>query len=90
MIEEFIKRRFSLDCHWLDGNCYWFASILVKRFPFLQLYYEPIEGHFYAGKGSNFYDWRGKIEPKYKPILFSEIRKNDNLFYKHIIRDCIK
>ena len=32
-ILAFIKRRFSQDCNWIDGNCYYFATILKTRFP---------------------------------------------------------
>lgn len=86
---SFIKRRFSDDCHWLDGNCYYFALILCSRFQNLNLYYAPIEGHFVAGDGERFYDWRGLYDNE-KPILLSEIQQSDPLWYKILVRDCIK
>lgn len=58
-ILDFIKRRFPKDSNWLDGNCYWFAFILCERFPNLQIYYEPVRGHFVAGTPSRYYDWTG-------------------------------
>lgn len=50
-ILNFIQRRFPQNCdsNWLTGNCLWFAYILQKRFPDLEIFYLPIEGHFIAG-----------------------------------------
>lgn len=45
-ILSFINRRFPYDSNWLNGNCYFFALILIDRFPSLRMYYDPIEGHF--------------------------------------------
>lgn len=85
---DFIQRRFSQDCHWLDGNCYYFALILCSRFPHLSLYYAPIAGHFVAGYDSNYYDWHGKYEDEI-PILFTEIEHTDPKWYKMIIDGCV-
>lgn len=88
---EFIGRRFprSNDCNWLDGNCYWFARILCTRFPYLELYYDPVEGHFYAGDHDmNLYDWRGRTT-KRRVILFSWIKENDSAWYERLVRDCV-
>ena len=38
-INDFIKRRFNKEDNWLNGNCLWFAYILQKRFPNLNIYY---------------------------------------------------
>lgn len=89
-ILDFIDRRFaSTDANWLNGNCYWFAHILCSRFNYLDLYYEPIIGHFYAGYNNQYYDWTGMVKPQYSPILLSKIEKEDILWYNHIIRDCV-
>ena len=89
-IEEFIKRRFgSTDAKWRDGNCYYFAIILTHRFPELEIYYEGIDGHFWAGDGENFYDHGGKNIPYSEPIKFEELRKRDPLWYANIVRDCV-
>lgn len=86
---EFIKRRFGdTDAHWLDGNCYWFARILCAQFPFLRLYYLPIEGHFVAGTPSTYFDWTGLNHSKEKPILFEQLCAGDPLWGEHILRDC--
>lgn len=87
---EFIKRRFSdTNAHWFDGNCYYFALILCHRFPNLRIYYEPIVGHFYASDSINFYDASGLVTPPYPPISLEEIKDTDDLFYSHLIRDCV-
>ena len=91
-VKEFISRRFDQDCHWTDGNCYWFANILVTRFPSLDIYYFPHQGHFVAGNAWEFYDWTGRVEPlKDEPaILLYDLKQNDPLWYSHLIRDCIR
>lgn len=95
MIEEildFISRRWEGYCNWLDGNCLWFAYILQKRFPQLQIYYLPIEGHFVCGlpreNKTIFFDWRGAIVVEEEPWLFENIKQEDPLYYQRLIRDC--
>jgi hypothetical protein len=88
-ISEFIKRRWAQDSHFLDGNCLYFSYILKIRFPFLQIYYLPITGHFCAGYEDNFYDWTGKISLTEKPLLFEDIKKTDTLWYSRLERDCL-
>ena len=88
MVEDFIKRRWQIDSHFLDGNCLWFAIILKTRFPELEIFYLPIQGHFIVGKDNTYYDWTGKIIPKEKPILFEDIKQTDSLWYSYLIRDC--
>lgn len=86
---DFIKRRWQLDSHWLDGNCYWFAFILTTRFPQLEIWYLPIEGHFVAGAQNKFYDWTGLVEPKEKPYKLSWIRLKEPNMYKNLVRNCM-
>ena len=89
-IIDFITRRFGdTDANWFDGNCYYFSVILCDRFPELKIYYEPVIGHFVAGDGKVFYDAAGVYYTEYRPILFSEIQKNDPIWAKRIKRDCI-
>lgn len=88
-VEDFIKSRFNNDCHWLDGNCYYFALILTHRFPYLKIYYDPIDGHFLAGTPSKYYDWTGQVIPISLPILLDEIKVKDPLWYNRLVRDCI-
>ena len=87
-VEEFINRRFQQDCHWTDGNCFWFARILCQRFPYLRMYYEPIKGHFVAGTPSKYYDWTGRNYDKEKPVLFEELIREDPVWALRILRDC--
>lgn len=88
MIIEFINRRFSKDCNWLNGNCFWFALILKERFPFLKIYYLPIDGHFVVGDGNKYYDWSGEIDLEEKPYELNEIKETDKLWYEKLMRDC--
>ena len=88
-VEEFINRRFTVDCNWTTGNCYWFAKILADRF-WLKIYYLPIEGHFVAGDGQLFFDFNGEYIVKDEPILnFDELETFDKLQYDRLVRDCI-
>ena len=86
-VEDFIRRRFPIDCHWLDGNCYFFAIILMTRFPQAMLWYNQIEGHFLVSIEGTFYDWTGAVEPNWNEITawdwVDERRK------ERIVRDCI-
>ena len=88
-ILDFISRRWKKDANWLNGNCYWFAYILMSRFPFLNIYYLPIEGHFICGDGVKFYDWTGIVQLNEKPYLFSELKIQEPNWYNRIWRDCI-
>ena len=91
-IIDFIMNRFSKEYNWMNGNCYWFAATLCARFKELIIWYEPIEGHFYAGddKGIIFIDWQGAhINLDNKPIKLSEIAENDDLWYSRLLRDCV-
>lgn len=89
-IEEFIKRRFSNDCNWLYGNCYYFALILCYRFPHLKKIYYPIEGHWVASDGEYAYDFNGKS--KIKDIFYSEDewKYEDEEYYERVITDCTR
>ena len=72
-IDEFIHRRFPIDCNWLNGNCYWFAHILCEAFG-LKMYYLEIDNHFVAkDDNDNYYDWSGKIIPDENPILWEDM-----------------
>ena len=88
-ILAFIKRRFSQDCNWIDGNCYYFAMILKTRFPELDIYYLPISQHFITGCEEFYYDWNGKIEPSETPLKFDLIQHSDPVLYATIIRDSV-
>ena len=74
-IINFINRRWQNDCNWMNGNCYWFAFILCNRFPDLEIYYCPFEGHFYAGKNNQYYDWHGQHNLDGKKLLKFKQRK---------------
>ena len=93
MIEDilyFIKKRFeNTNANWNNGNCYWFAKILTERFPELDIYYLPNEGHFIAGDGETFFDYNGLITDKKFCINFQRIAEEDPLWYERLIRDCV-
>lgn len=93
-ILEFIKRRFPIDCNWMNGNCFYFAQILASRFHG-DVVYEPIEGHFlFWASDDNFYDWSGRrdysVEERNKMFTWRNASRIDELLYKRINRDCVK
>ena len=93
-IEEFIKRRFPIDCNWMSGNCYHFAVILNSVFN-LPIAYLPIEGHFVVVEITDdevyFYDYLGQRAMHGEPVLYlQEIEETDPVWYQRIIEDCIK
>lgn len=85
----FIQRRFPMDCNWVNGNCFWFASILSARFPNLSIYYLPVTGHFIAGALGTYFDWTGQIFPEETPLLLEELCKNDDKWGWRLLRDCV-
>ena len=88
---EFIKRRFSIDCNWTCGNCYWLTVILQHRFGG-EIYYLPIIGHFIIKIENNYYDWNGIVSEEIllrdNIVSLNYIKENDSLWYKHLMRDC--
>ena len=91
-VEEFIKRRFPIDCNWTSGNCYYFAKILEARFPFGRIWYDTIKGHFMYQIGDFFYDYTGSLGRfVYKHYIpWDRIDKYDKNVKERLIRDCIK
>ena len=88
-IIDFLERRWQDDTHWLDSNCYYFALILKERFPWMKIYYEPVDGHFVAGDGERFYDWVGEYTYG-SPILLDEIKVADATWYERIMDQHVK
>ena len=87
---EFINRRFSGDCHWTDGNCYWFAKILCDRFDYLKIGYEAVVGHFIAYGNGKYYDWHGEYFPEYRVYEWDKLKDEDDLWYCRLVRDCVR
>ena len=90
IIEDFINKRFKIDCNWLAGNCYYFAVILKERFGG-EIYYDDIFGHFAIMIENELYDWRGKHQrnPEEHWVKWSYFNKYDKILKNRIIRDCI-
>lgn len=89
---EFIQRRFSDNCHWTDGNCYYFTIILMDRFRGDgDIYYDVIAGHFIFKHGEKFYDWNGIFEPydDRNIVRWDDFKAYDELQFERIIEDCI-
>lgn len=87
---EFIKRRFSNDCKWTTGNCYYFALILKDRFPNGKIFYDVREGHFIYKYGEEYYDWLGIYKSKEDYLVpWDLFEMYDSSQKKVIVRDCI-
>lgn len=85
---EFINRRFKNDCHWLDGNCYYFCIILKERFKSGKIVYDQIKGHFMFLYEGVLYDYSGIINCDTYNLL-DDIKGDDPLLYSRLERDCI-
>ena len=86
---DFIQRRFKDNCHWLNGNCYYFATILKNRFPKGKIYYDVISGHFIFWYQTQYYDWSGIVNPDGFLVEWNKFDEYDSLQKKKIIEDCI-
>lgn len=86
---EFIKRRFKVDCNWVDGNCYYFAIILKDRFPDGKIFYDVINGHFVFEYQDKLYDWNGIHHSEELLVNWDNFDEYDSLLKKRIIRDCV-
>ena len=75
-----------------NGMCYWFAQILMLRFPHNEpiLMYDEIANHFGVNLTCGIYDVTGEVSVKYcwKPIVDTDAFKDD-LQWSRIVRDCI-
>lgn len=89
-IREFIDRRFSKDCNWDTGNCYYFCLILKDRFPEGRICYDVTWGHFMFEYKGKYYDWGGVHDDFDKVLVpWDEFDEYDGLQKDRIIRDCI-
>ena len=89
-ILKFIQKRFSQNCNWLDGNCFYFALILEKRFGG-RIFYDVINGHFVTKFDGVFYDWTGVVDNKDAIYIeWDKFYEYDFTQFLRIWRDCIK
>lgn len=93
-INDFIKRRFPIDCNWMDGNCYWFAQILANAFPEYEpiICYWPKEGHFtccFWKLNKAHFDYSGEVTELDNFFSLDAIAELDPEWYQRLRRDCI-
>lgn len=86
---DFIKKRFTNDCNWLNGNCYYFSLILKTRFPHGTIFYDVINGHFIFEYKDRYYDWSGEIQTNGHLVEWDKFDRYDSLQKQRIIRDCV-
>lgn len=88
---DFIHRRFPIDCHWLDGNCYYFALILLDRFPLGKILYDVIDGHFVCEIDGVKYDWSGNVDEsgQHHWVEWDKFYEYDDLQHERVVRDCL-
>lgn len=76
-----------------EGCCYWFAKILCERFKMpnykTDLMYNQVSGHFAAIIDGNMYDITGEIPSSDEWTLWDTWRKEEPVYGKTVIRDCI-
>ena len=76
----------------LYGDCYYFAIILKERFKDAVIKYLMIDNHFVVEINGELYDIRGNITDivdQSQMIIWDEMKKEDELLYNRIVRDCI-
>jgi len=95
-ILDFIQRRFSTDCNWLDGNCYYFALILNDRFypechGECDIVYDLVDGHFMFKCENKYFDYSGLREDVKEENLISwyDFIVYDAARYTRVIHDCL-
>lgn len=79
---EQVKEAFTCGC------CYWFAVILLSRFPNnSRLMYAEIDNHFAAMIDGALYDITGDVTDQYEMSPWEDL--GDDLLRARIVRDCI-
>lgn len=71
------------------GCCFWFAHILVSRFPQGALAYDEIANHFGCSVGGRVYDITGDVTDDYSWEPWAITCIKDMALKKRIERDCI-
>ena len=87
-INKFNRWDQVIEC-FTNGNCYWFAYILVGRFPSGTIVYDEIENHFGCLIDDKVYDITGDVTKCYNWETWQEVYLRDPLHGKRILRDCI-
>ena len=89
---QFIHRRFPEDSNWLNGNCYFFALILLDRFPIGKILYDVIDGHFVCEIDGRKYDWSGIVDEsgEHNWIEWEKFYEYDPLQYQRVVKDCTR
>lgn len=92
VVLNFIRSRFPEDNHWLDGNCFYFASILKARFACGVILYDTLNGHFVTDIGGTNYDWSGIVskDGSHNYVEWDKFDKYDYRQKQRIERDCIR
>ena len=75
-----------------DGNCYFFALILLDRFPIGKILYDVIDGHFVCEIDGVKYDWSGVVEEtgEHHWVEWDKFYEYDNLQHARVVKDCTK
>ena len=89
---HFIHKRFPEDSNWLNGNCYFFALILLDRFPIGKILYDVIDGHFVCEIDGRKYDWSGIVDEsgEHNWIEWDKFHEYDSLQYQRVVKDCTR
>ena len=75
----------------LSGYCYYFAQILLSRFPYGVLMYHH-SNHFMVDINGRLYDASGDVTEKYSDNMITtwdDLVDEDQVLVLRLIRDCI-
>lgn len=84
------KRQEVIEC-FTCGCCYWFAIILLRRFPDGYIVYDQVENHYayYISMLKKVYDITGDVTNSYNWEKWNDVVKADSLLASRLYRDCI-
>ena len=83
------EKQASVEECFAHGCCFWFAHILVSRFPHGMLVYDQVMNHFGCLIGDRVYDITGDVTDAYHWEPWVLAYTNDPDRAKRIERDCI-
>ena len=80
----------SIEDIFLNGNCYWFAQILMSRFSSYnpELYYLPIDCHFVTKICNKYYDISGEVIVSTVIESWDDLKLNEPNLADRVYRNC--
>lgn len=81
-------RQQVIEC-FTQGCCYWFAGVLHSRFPYSDIVYDPVPGHFGCCIDGYVYDITGDVTGAGEWISWAELQAREPNVAFRIREGCI-